>query len=79
MFWGYAFGALLAPHQPLPRQSPVFQTIPEAVLTGCWTAPPALWHEGAHADVAKPVDAADFDWSAREEIRDVEPPKFGER
>ena len=24
------------------------------------------------------VDAADFNWSARGEIRDVEPPKFGE-
>ncbi len=25
------------------------------------------------------VDAADFNWSARGEIRGVEPPKFGER
>jgi hypothetical protein len=32
-----------------------------------------------NVDVAKPVDAADFNWSARGEIRGVEPLKVGER
>ncbi len=30
------------------------------------------------ADVAKSVDAADFNWSARAETRGVEPLNFGE-
>ncbi len=38
---------------------------------------------GANANAAsgrgEMVDAADFNWSARGEIRGVEPPKFGER
>ncbi len=33
----------------------------------------------SHADVAKSVDAADFNWSARGEIHGVEPLKVGER
>ncbi len=38
-----------------------------------------MWQEKPGVDVAKPVDAADFDdWSARGETRDVEPLKFGE-
>ena len=38
-----------------------------------------LWHHAPIADVAKSVDAADFNWSARGEIRGVEPLKVGER
>jgi hypothetical protein len=32
-----------------------------------------------HADVAKSVDAADFNWSARRETGGAEPLKVGER
>ncbi len=39
----------------------------------------AMWHDPLNADVAKSVDAADFNWSARGEICGVEPLKVGER
>ena len=39
----------------------------------------ALWHVYGNADVAKSVDATDFNWSAHGEIRGAEPLKVGER
>ena len=37
------------------------------------------WYDEPDVDVAKPVDAADFNWSAHGEIRGAEPLKVGER
>jgi hypothetical protein len=43
----------------------------------CFDSDPSL--QAIDADVAKLVDAADFNWSARREICGAEPLKLGER